>query len=121
MVLLRERRLSKSPSALGFLLLTPVFHGRHTQFWRPDKAWLACVSGQSPSEAPVPKRVGLTHISQVISEVDGNRVTLSQDKAQDSLPLQQKILVCSLLLLTRRLKLKEVTLGKVSWALSRRS
>ncbi|XP_041499809.1 cell division control protein 6 homolog isoform X1 [Microtus oregoni] len=74
--------------------------------------------GQSPSEAPVPKRVGLTHISQVISEVDGNRVTLSQDKAHDSLPLQQKILVCSLLLLTRRLKLKEVTLGKLYEAYS---
>ncbi|KAK7802400.1 hypothetical protein U0070_023517 [Myodes glareolus] len=74
--------------------------------------------GQSPSEAPVPKRVGLTHISQVISEVDGNRVTLSQDQAQGSLPLQQKILVCSLLLLTRRLKLKEVTLGKLYEAYS---
>ncbi|XP_059127697.1 cell division control protein 6 homolog [Peromyscus eremicus] len=74
--------------------------------------------GQSPSEAPVPKRVGLAHISQVISEVDGNRVTLSQETTQDSLPLQQKILVCSLLLLTRRLKIKEVTLGKLYEAYS---
>ena len=41
-------------------------------------------------------------------------MTLSQEGAQDSFPLQQKILVCSLLLLTRRLKIKEVTLGKVS-------
>ncbi|XP_037056878.1 cell division control protein 6 homolog isoform X2 [Peromyscus leucopus] len=74
--------------------------------------------GHSPSEAPVPKRVGLAHISQVISEVDGNRVTLSQETTQDSLPLQQKILVCSLLLLTRRLKIKEVTLGKLYEAYS---
>uniref|UniRef100_A0A8C2QNL1 Cell division control protein n=2 Tax=Cricetulus griseus TaxID=10029 RepID=A0A8C2QNL1_CRIGR len=74
--------------------------------------------GQSPSEAPVPKRVGLAHISQVISEVDGNRLILSQEKTQDSFPLQQKILVCSLLLLTRRLKIKEVTLGKLYEAYS---
>lgn len=73
---------------------------------------------KSPSEALVPKRVGLIHISQVISEVDGNRMTLSQEGAQDSFPLQQKILVCSLLLLTRQLKIKEVTLGKLYEAYS---
>lgn len=72
--------------------------------------------GKSSSESPVPKRVGLTHISQVLSEVDGNRMALSRNGAQDSFPLQQKILVCSLLLVTRHLKIKEVTLGKVSWA-----
>lgn len=70
--------------------------------------------GKSLSESLVPKRVGVIHVSQVISEVDGNRMTLSREGAQDSFPLQQKILVCSLLLLTRRLKIKEVTLGKVS-------
>lgn len=65
---------------------------------------------KSPSELLIPKRVGLIHISQVMSEVDGNRMTLSQG-AQDSFPLQQKILVCSLMLLIRQLKIKEVTLG----------
>nr|XP_031541882.1 cell division control protein 6 homolog isoform X2 [Vicugna pacos] len=73
---------------------------------------------KSPSESLVPKRVGVIHISQVISEVDGNRMTLSQDGAHDSFPLQQKILVCSLLLLTRQLKIKEVTLGKLFEAYS---
>ncbi|KAM4844439.1 cell division control protein 6 homolog isoform 1-T2 [Thomomys bottae] len=73
---------------------------------------------KSPSESPVPKRVGLAHIAQVISEVDGNRMTLSHSGAQESLPLQQKILVCSLLLLTRQLKIKEVTLGKLYEAYS---
>lgn len=73
---------------------------------------------KSPSESLVPKRVGLIHISQVIAEVDGNRMTLSQEGAQDSFPLQQKILVCSLLLLTRQLKIKEVTLGKLYEAYS---
>ncbi|XP_037349907.1 cell division control protein 6 homolog [Talpa occidentalis] len=68
---------------------------------------------KSPSESLVPKRVNLVHISQVISEVDGSRMTLNQQGAQDSFPLQQKILVCSLLLLTRQLKIKEVPLGKL--------
>nr|XP_058133986.1 cell division control protein 6 homolog [Dasypus novemcinctus] len=73
---------------------------------------------KSPSESLVPKRVSLIHISQVISEVDGNRMVLSQKGAQDSFPLQQKILVCSLLLLTRQLKIKEVILGKLYEAYS---
>lgn len=45
-------------------------------------------------------------------------MTSIQEGAQDSFPLQQKILVCSLLLLTRQLKTKEVTLGKVSWGVA---
>ncbi|KAM9596834.1 cell division control protein 6 homolog [Trichechus inunguis] len=73
---------------------------------------------KSSSEALVPKRVGLTHISRVISEVDGNRMTLGQEGAQDSFPLQQKILVCSLVLLSRQLKIKEVTMGKLCEAYS---
>ncbi|KAL4672784.1 hypothetical protein H8957_009214 [Semnopithecus entellus] len=73
---------------------------------------------KSPSEPLIPKRVGLIHISQVMSEVDGNRMTLSQG-AQDSFPLQQKILVCSLMLLIRHLKIKEVTLGKLYEAYSK--
>ncbi|KAM6164734.1 cell division control protein 6 homolog [Rhynchocyon petersi] len=73
---------------------------------------------KSSSEALVPKRVGLSHISQVISEVDGNRMTVGQEGSQDSFPLQQKILVCSLLLSTRQLKIKEVTLGKLYEAYS---
>ncbi|XP_036889398.1 cell division control protein 6 homolog [Sturnira hondurensis] len=74
---------------------------------------------KSSSESLVPKRVSLSHISQVISEVDGNRMALIQEGAQDSFPVQQKILVCSLLLLTRQLKSKEVTLGKLYEAYSK--
>ncbi|KAM6175591.1 cell division control protein 6 homolog isoform 2-T2 [Erethizon dorsatum] len=73
---------------------------------------------QSPSEHVVPQRVGLAHIARVISEVDGNRMAPGREGAQDSFPLQQKILVCSLLLLTRQLKVREVTLGKLYEAYS---
>ncbi|XP_062893008.1 cell division control protein 6 homolog [Mobula hypostoma] len=56
-------------------------------------------------------KVGLPHISQVISEVYGDRMTPSS--GSECFPLQQKLLVCSLLLLTRRSKVKEVGLGKL--------
>ncbi|XP_034612135.1 cell division control protein 6 homolog [Trachemys scripta elegans] len=73
----------------------------------------------SASVSPVPRRVGLPHISRVISDVYGDRMALGSDGASDSFPLQQKILVCSLLLLARQLKAKEVTLGKLHEAYSR--
>ncbi|KAG6929785.1 cell division cycle 6 [Chelydra serpentina] len=73
----------------------------------------------SASVSPVPRRVGLLHISRVISDVYGDRMALGSDGASDSFPLQQKILVCSLLLLARQLKAKEVTLGKLHEAYSR--
>uniref|UniRef100_A0A8C0H7S1 Cell division control protein n=1 Tax=Chelonoidis abingdonii TaxID=106734 RepID=A0A8C0H7S1_CHEAB len=80
-------------------------------------------TGKSPttsaSVSPVPRRVGLPHISRVISDVYGDRMALGSDGASDSFPLQQKILVCSLLLLARQLKAKEVTLGKLHEAYSR--
>ncbi|KAJ1135649.1 hypothetical protein NDU88_002087 [Pleurodeles waltl] len=62
----------------------------------------------------VPKRVSLPHISRVISDVYGDRMTSGNSGgADDSFPLQQKLLVCSLLMMTRQAKVKEVTLGKL--------
>ena len=51
----------------------------------------------------------------MLSEVYGDRMA-SQGGGSDgeSFPLQQKLLVCCLLLLTRNGKSKEVVLGKVS-------
>uniref|UniRef100_A0A8C8S824 Cell division control protein n=1 Tax=Pelusios castaneus TaxID=367368 RepID=A0A8C8S824_9SAUR len=69
--------------------------------------------------SPVLRRVGLPHISRVISDVYGDRMALGGDGAKDSFPLQQKILVCSMLLLARQLKAKEVTLGKLHEAYGR--
>ncbi|XP_032934966.1 cell division control protein 6 homolog [Catharus ustulatus] len=68
--------------------------------------------GDSPV-SPVPKRVGLLHISRVLSEVFGDRLAGRSQGAQDTFPLQQKVLLCSLLLLTRRSHTREVTLGKL--------
>lgn len=58
------------------------------------------------------KKVDVTHISKVMSDVYGSSVTTA-GSSDDSMPLQQKLAVCSLLLLVKTGKLKEVTLGKV--------
>lgn len=75
--------------------------------------------GPSPSKesasTPVPKKVSLPHISRVISDVYGDKMAAGAG-GEDSFPLQQKLVVCSLLLLTQQSKIKEVTLGKVSHA-----
>ncbi|XP_072343474.1 cell division control protein 6 homolog isoform X1 [Scyliorhinus torazame] len=66
----------------------------------------------SPAPSPGLKKVGLLHVSQVVSEVDGDRMK-SSSGSDECFPLQQKLLVCSLLLLTRQSKVKEFTLGKL--------
>lgn len=50
-------------------------------------------------------------ISKVLSEVYGSS---SATNSQESIPLQQKLIVCTLLLMVKQGKLKEVTMGKVS-------
>lgn len=61
------------------------------------------------------KRVGLCHVSQVISDVYGDRMATGNSYGDaSSFPLQQKILVCSLLLLAKQQNTKEVNIGKVS-------
>ncbi|CAM9795710.1 unnamed protein product [Bubo scandiacus] len=73
--------------------------------------------GDSPV-SPVPKRVGLLHVSRVISEVFGDRLAAGAVGGRDTFPLQQKVLLCSLLLLARCLRTREVTLGKLHDAYS---
>ncbi|XP_041374929.1 cell division control protein 6 homolog [Gigantopelta aegis] len=66
----------------------------------------------SPSKkrAPVPKKITVHHISRIMSEVYGSSVKTSS--SQETIPLQQKLMLCSLLLLVKNGKTKEVGLGK---------
>lgn len=60
-------------------------------------------------------RVSLPQIARVLSEVYGDRMASQSSGSSDgeSFPLQQKLLVCCLLLLIKNAKYKEIGLGKV--------
>ncbi|XP_060075757.1 cell division control protein 6 homolog [Ylistrum balloti] len=66
----------------------------------------------SPSKQPpaVPKKISVMQISKVLSEVYGSSTATS---GQESIPLQQKLVVCTLLLMVKEGRMKEVTMGKL--------
>ena len=70
--------------------------------------------GGSLSCTPVSKvdspSVGIAQVANVVNEVYGSANTSSQNS---TFPLQQKLIVCTLLLMLKTSKLKELTLGKV--------
>uniref|UniRef100_A0A8C9QWW9 Cell division control protein n=1 Tax=Scleropages formosus TaxID=113540 RepID=A0A8C9QWW9_SCLFO len=69
------------------------------------------------SESKV-SRVGVAQVARVLSDVYGDRMA-SREGDGESFPLQQKLLVCSLLMETRRGGGREVPLGKLHEAYSR--
>ncbi|XP_056136923.1 cell division control protein 6 homolog [Lampris incognitus] len=70
------------------------------------------------AEAKV-SRVSVPQVARVLSEVYGDRMASTGGGEGESFPLQQKLLVCCLLLLTRNSKCKEVVLGKLHEVYSR--
>ena len=62
---------------------------------------------------PVPKMVEIPQILSIFNEVYGSRVVATVTNAPETFPLQQKILVCCLLLILKFARSKDVTLGKV--------
>ncbi|XP_068583629.1 cell division control protein 6 homolog [Cebidichthys violaceus] len=66
-------------------------------------------------------RVSLSQVARVLSEVYGDRMASQCGGGADgeSFPLQQKLLVCCLLLLTRSGKSREIVLGKLHEVYSR--
>uniref|UniRef100_A0A8P4K8J3 Cell division control protein n=1 Tax=Dicentrarchus labrax TaxID=13489 RepID=A0A8P4K8J3_DICLA len=69
----------------------------------------------------VTSRVSLPQVARVLSEVYGDRMASQCGGGSDgeSFPLQQKLLVCCLLLLIRNGKSKEIVLGKLHEVYSR--
>ncbi|KAL2086850.1 hypothetical protein ACEWY4_017909 [Coilia grayii] len=63
-------------------------------------------------------RVSVPQVARVLSEVYGDRMASggASGSEGESFPLQQKLLVCCLLLLTRSSKSREIPLGKLSEA-----
>ncbi|ESP01899.1 hypothetical protein LOTGIDRAFT_138836, partial [Lottia gigantea] len=60
----------------------------------------------------ITKKIGVMQISRVISEVYGTGVKTSNQK-EETVPLQQKLVTCSLLLMLKTGKAKEVPMGKL--------
>lgn len=58
--------------------------------------------------------MSVPQVARVLSEVYGDRMASNGGEEGESFPLQQKLLVCCLLLLTRSGKSREIQLGKVS-------
>ena len=67
-------------------------------------------TGSGSSGQAVPKKIGVGHILKIINEVYGSRVTV---QGEQTIPLQQKLAICTLLLLRKRGTKKQITLGKV--------
>uniref|UniRef100_A0A673JCG4 Cell division control protein n=1 Tax=Sinocyclocheilus rhinocerous TaxID=307959 RepID=A0A673JCG4_9TELE len=65
-----------------------------------------------PAANPKVWRVSVPQVARVLSEVYGDRMASSSGDGE-SFPLQQKLLVCCLLLIIRNGKSKEVQLGKL--------
>ncbi|XP_062615995.1 cell division control protein 6 homolog isoform X2 [Saccostrea cucullata] len=68
-----------------------------------------CLNSPTKVNPPI-KKIGVMQISKVLSEVYGSSST---SNSQESIPLQQKLIVCTLLLMVKQGKLKEVTMGKL--------
>ncbi|KAI1887125.1 hypothetical protein AGOR_G00202910 [Albula goreensis] len=77
-------------------------------------------SKKTPGTPSDPKgaRVSVPQVARVLSEVYGDRMAAGGGEGE-SFPLQQKLLVCCLLLMTRQGKSREVTLGKLHESYSR--
>ena len=73
-----------------------------------------CKGTMSPSKKPGPlKKIGVAHIMKIINEVYGSGVSVGAASQNNTVPLQQKLAICSLLLTLNNGKAKEVPLGKV--------
>ena len=68
---------------------------------------------KSPKILPNIGQVDVPQIMKVVKQVYGSQVTASLGTKGEGLPVQQKILVASLLLMVKRGRTKEVTLGKL--------
>ncbi|KAK8393772.1 hypothetical protein O3P69_006824 [Scylla paramamosain] len=64
-------------------------------------------------DSVVPKMVEIPQILSIFNEVYGSRVVSAVTNAPESFPLQQKIVICCLLLILKHARSKDVTLGKV--------
>jgi len=69
---------------------------------------------KNPKMLPQIGQVDMPQIMKVVNQVYGSQVTASLGTKGEGLPIKQKILIASLLLMVKKGKSKEVTLGKLA-------
>jgi len=69
---------------------------------------------KNPKMLPQIGQVDMPQIMKVVNQVYGSQVTASLGTKGEGLPIKQKILIASLLLMVKKGRSKEVTLGKLS-------
>jgi cell division control protein 6 len=69
---------------------------------------------KNPKMLPQIGQVDMPQIMKVLNQVYGSQVTASLGTKGEGLPIKQKILIASLLLMVKKGKSKEVTLGKLA-------
>ncbi|XP_028393017.1 cell division control protein 6 homolog [Dendronephthya gigantea] len=71
------------------------------------------IDQRASPKKPGQKKVTIAHISKVISEVYGSRIVNSCGGEQPTIPLQQKLLICTILLMQKESKLREIPVGQL--------
>ncbi|XP_064646517.1 cell division control protein 6 homolog [Lineus longissimus] len=66
----------------------------------------------SPVKVVCPKKITIAQVSNIAAEVYSSNAVTSKNQ-QGAIPLQQKLLICSLLLVMKQGKAKEVSFGKL--------
>ncbi|XP_071822349.1 cell division control protein 6 homolog isoform X1 [Apostichopus japonicus] len=93
---------------------------RAVEVTESDQRTLSVLSPTAPRQPGSPKKspkkksqkVNLQTISSVLGEVYGSNIVSSNNQSQ-TFPLQQKLVICTLLLTVKEGKRREVTLGKL--------
>lgn len=73
------------------------------------------ISGKDVDSALL-RRVGVQQIQRIVNEVYGSRMKATgscKDDQKLTIPVQQELAICTLLLMLRKGKNKEISLGKV--------
>ena len=60
-----------------------------------------------------PKTIDMGLMMKIFNEIHGTKITDDIKDNADAFPIQQKVLICSLLLILKNSKTKNISLGKV--------
>lgn len=86
---------------------------RQTSQTNSSAAVLKSIENNQANSTAIPKTVNLHQVMQVLNTIYGTSNSLSNQTDHETFPLQQKIIICSLLLHLKHGKSKDITVGKL--------